>query len=159
MDRSSANHPDAVASPPLAAGTPATPPATAPDAAIAPRDVILFDGVCDLCNTGAAWVRARDRAGRFEFVAYQAPAVAARFPDLDPARLAAEMHVVTAEGQVLRGVDAGARVLRGLPRWRWFGHALGWPGLGWLARPVYRWVARRRRGLPGVGAGCKIAAP
>lgn len=167
MDRSSTTRPDHAAPPSPAAGAPPTTPATAPAAAFAPRDVILFDGVCDLCNTGAAWVRARDRAGRFEFVAYQAPAVAARFPGLDPARLAAEMHVVTAGGQVLRGVDAGARVLRGLAGWSWLGRALGWPGVGWAARPVYRWVAGRRRGLfgradgdlPRGKAGCKLARP
>jgi predicted DCC family thiol-disulfide oxidoreductase YuxK len=57
------------------------------------------------------------------------------------------MHVVTAQGRVLRGVDAGARVLRGLAGWSWAGRALESAWVGWAARPVYRWVARRRRGL------------
>jgi hypothetical protein len=60
-----------------ARGTSPDGPATTPDTV---RDVILFDGVCDLCNTGAAWVSERDGAGRFEFVAYQGPGVAARSP-------------------------------------------------------------------------------
>lgn len=167
MERFPALRHAAAPPPPGAADAPFAAPTGLPGAPAVPRDVILFDGVCDLCNTGAAWVRARDRDGRFEFVPYQAPAVAARFPGLDPAQLAAEMHVVTAEGQVLRGVDAGARVLRALPGWGWAGRALGSPWLGWAARPVYRWVARRRRGLfgsgggglSGGGAGCKIARP
>jgi len=139
----------------------------APRGAPAPaRDVILFDGVCDLCNTGAAWVRARDRRGRFELLPYQAAETALRFPGLEPSGLAAEMHVVTAEGRVLRGVDAGARVLRGLAGWGWFGRLLGWPAASWAARPAYRWLARRRRGLfggagslPGGGEGCKLGRP
>jgi predicted DCC family thiol-disulfide oxidoreductase YuxK len=167
MERFLASHPAADPAPPAVADAPFATPAAPPAAPAAPRDVILFDGVCDLCNTGAAWVRTRDREGRFEFVPYQEPAVAARFPGLDPARLAAEMHVVTAEGQVLRGVDAGARVLRALPGWSWAGRALGSAWLGWAARPVYRWVARWRRGLFGGAAGdlspgklgCKISRP
>jgi hypothetical protein len=43
--------------------------------------VILFDGVCALCNTGVEWIRARDRDGRFEFVPYQS--VEDRYPELD----------------------------------------------------------------------------
>ncbi len=152
--------------PPLAPALPGAAPGHPPAAPAPARDVILFDGVCELCNTGAAWVRARDRHGRFEFVPYQAPGVAARFPGLDPAGLAAEMHVVTAEGHVLRGVDAGARVLHGLPGWGWLGRALESRWAGLAARPAYRWVARRRRGLfggagslPGGGAGCRLGRP
>ena len=50
------------------------------------RAVILFDGVCGLCNTGADWIRARDRRGRFEFLPYQSEEARRRFPGLDPAR-------------------------------------------------------------------------
>jgi predicted DCC family thiol-disulfide oxidoreductase YuxK len=116
--------------------------------------VILFDGVCPLCNTGADWVRARDRAGNFDLLPYQAPGVAARWPDLDPARLAEEMHVVTADGRALRGADAAARVLRRLPGWGWLGWLLGARALAPFARPAYRWVARRRRFLPGAPGRC-----
>ena len=29
----------------------------------APRPVILFDELCDLCNSGVTWIRRRARAG------------------------------------------------------------------------------------------------
>jgi len=119
-------------------------------------DAILFDGECALCDAGAQWVRRRDRLRRFEFLPYQSPDAARRFPGLDPRALAAEMHVVTSDGRVLRGVDAAARVFRGLPGWAWLGRLLGSRALGWAARPAYAWVAQRRRELPGGAAGCRI---
>ncbi|MEP7028034.1 MAG: DUF393 domain-containing protein [Candidatus Eisenbacteria bacterium] len=109
------------------------------------RHVILFDGVCDLCNTGVAWIRRRDRDGRLEFVAYQSDEARRRFPALDPERLAREMHVVAPDGEVRAGVAAAPWVFAVLPGWRWLARALSWPILRGLARPVYAWIAARRR--------------
>ena len=114
------------------------------------RPVILFDGVCELCNSGVAWVRARDRNGTFEYLPYQSPDVARRWPGLDPDALARELHLVAPEGRVRTGVDAAAAILARLPGWRWLSILLGLPGVRALARPVYAAVARRRRTMPGL---------
>jgi predicted DCC family thiol-disulfide oxidoreductase YuxK len=108
------------------------------------RHVILFDGVCELCNTGADWIRERDRADRFEFLAYQSDEARRRFPALDPERLAEAMHVVAPDGAVRAGVDAAPWIFGNLPGWKWVARILGFPPLRALARPVYRLIARRR---------------
>jgi predicted DCC family thiol-disulfide oxidoreductase YuxK len=127
-------------------GSPPTgPPAPGVPHPGAGRHVILFDGVCDLCNTGAAWIRARDRDGRFEFLPYQSEEARRRYPALDPILLAETMHVVAPDGEVRAGVDAAPWVFGGLPGWSWLARVLGWPGVRALARPVYREIARRRR--------------
>jgi predicted DCC family thiol-disulfide oxidoreductase YuxK len=112
------------------------------------RHVILFDGVCDLCHSGVAWIRARDRAGAFEFLPFQSPEVARRWPGLDPAALARAMHVIAPDGRVRAGVDAGPWIFARLPGWGWLGALLAWPLVRALARPAYAVIARRRRGLP-----------
>lgn len=109
------------------------------------RHVILFDGVCVLCNTGADWIRARDRDGRFEFLPYQSEEARRRFPALDPRRLAEAMHVVAPDGEVRVGVDAAPWIFGALPGWSWLARGLALPGVRALARPVYRGLARRRR--------------
>ena len=38
------------------------------------RPVILFDGVCNLCNSTVQWVIERDREGRFDFATLQSDA-------------------------------------------------------------------------------------
>jgi len=83
------------------------------------RAVILFDGVCALCNTGADWIRARDRRGRFEYLPYQSEEARRRFPGLDPARLAEAMHVVFPDGTVRAGVDAAPWIFGELSGHHW----------------------------------------
>ena len=108
------------------------------------RTVILFDGVCDLCDTGMAWLRRRDRAGRLEFLPYQTPEVAARYAGLDPARLAEAVHVITPDGRVHVGADAAAPIFAALPGWGALARILALPGVRLAARPVYAWIAARR---------------
>ena len=115
------------------------------------RRVILFDGVCALCNTGVEWIRARDRDGRFEFVPYQS--AGERFPDLDPGALAEALHVVLPDGRVFAGAEAAPWIFGALPGWTWVARVLGLPGIRLLARPAYAWLARRRR-LLGTTATC-----
>jgi len=38
------------------------------------RPVILFDGVCNLCNSAVRWVIERDKEGRFDFASLQSGA-------------------------------------------------------------------------------------
>ncbi|MGH7724771.1 MAG: thiol-disulfide oxidoreductase DCC family protein [Candidatus Eiseniibacteriota bacterium] len=106
---------------------------------------MLYDGVCDLCHRGVAWVRARDRAQRFEFLPYQSPGVSARFPGLDPRALARELHVVSPAGEVRSGVDAAPWIFAQLPRWSVLARVLAWPVARGIARPIYGWIAARRR--------------
>jgi predicted DCC family thiol-disulfide oxidoreductase YuxK len=108
------------------------------------RHVILFDGVCDLCNTGAAWIRERDRDGRFEFLPYQSDEARRRYPELDPQALAEAMHVVAPDGRVRAGVDAAPWIFGNLPGWKWVARMLEFPPLRALARPVYGFIAARR---------------
>ena len=108
------------------------------------RTVVLFDGVCDLCDTGMAWLRRRDRAGRLEILPYQTPEVAARYAALDPARLAEAVHVITPDGRVHVGADAAAPIFAALPGWGALARILALPGVRLAARPVYAWIAARR---------------
>lgn len=133
--------PNEIAGPPPA-------PAGAGGGVAGGRHVILFDGVCDLCNSGVAWIRARDKAGAFEFVPFQAPEVPRRWPAIDPAALARSMHVVAPDGRVRAGVDAAPWIFSRLPGWGWLGALLALPGVRALARPVYSFIAARRRSIP-----------
>ena len=39
------------------------------------QPIILFDGVCNLCNSAVQWVIERDKEGRFDFASLQSDAV------------------------------------------------------------------------------------
>lgn len=105
--------------------------------------LVLWDGECGFCQRGVALLERRDAQGAFRAVPYQqAPS-----PPMSPAlraECAQAVHVVTAEGEVVR---AGRAVLYILGR---LGHprlasVLALPPLVWGVELVYWLVARNRR--------------
>ncbi|MCU0314215.1 MAG: DUF393 domain-containing protein [Solirubrobacteraceae bacterium] len=123
----------------------------------APRGLlwVFYDGECGLCAGSMAWALRRDRAGRLKPVPYQDPEAARR---LGPAAASArdELHVWSEEGGLRAGVEAVSALLARLPGWSAAGALLARPPVLWVARPIYRAVARRRRSLG--GAACPLPA-
>jgi len=127
-----------------------------PDPAAHP--VVLFDGVCNLCNGVVRFVVERDPAGRFHFAPLQsevARALAARH-GFDATRLDAVL-LVDADGAHDRS-SAALRIAAGLrPPWRWLAVLRVVPRpvrdavYDWIARHRYRWFGRRDT--------CAVASP
>ncbi len=120
--------------------------------------VILFDGVCNLCNGVVTWILARDRRAVFRFAALQSPAAAALLAARGaPADLPDSLVLIDARGVHTRsdaalGIAAalGApwsflRVFRIVPR------ALRDALYDGIARRRYRWFGRR--------AECMVPTP
>jgi predicted DCC family thiol-disulfide oxidoreductase YuxK len=120
--------------------------------------VILFDGVCNLCNGLVQFVIARDRHGRFTFASLQSGA-AARLLSGRGSLESLPDSLVLLEGDRLYTRSAAAlRVARGL-------------GFPWqlayafvvVPRPVrdaiYDWVARNRYRWFGKQAVCMVPTP
>lgn len=112
--------------------------------------VVLFDGVCNLCNGFVRFVVRRDRQGRVRFASLQSDAAAAllRGSAVDPAALAS-IVLVDDEGIHLKS-DAVLRVAAALDG--------AWPAMAafrivprpvrdavydLVARNRYRWFGRR----------------
>jgi predicted DCC family thiol-disulfide oxidoreductase YuxK len=112
--------------------------------------VVLFDGVCNLCNGSVRFVVRHDRRGRFRFASLQSEAGQAllRRHGLDPADL---FSVVLVDGgRVTTRSDAALDVARGLGgAWRAAGLLRAVPRpvrdrvYDWVARNRYRWFGRR----------------
>jgi len=111
------------------------------------RPVVLFDGVCNLCNGVVRFIIARDPSARF------------RFAPLPPADAGATDSIVLVEaGKKYTRSTAALRIARGL--------RFPWPLLYALMlapRPlrdlVYDWVARHRYGWFGKRAACMVPTP
>jgi len=106
--------------------------------------VVIYDGVCELCQSGIYWISRRAVRGDIEFLPCQSAERRARFPTLDEARCLEAIHLVLANGRVLTGHAAIPEILRHLKGWRWLAALFRLPGLGWLASLVYAWIARHR---------------
>lgn len=112
--------------------------------------IVLFDGVCNLCNGAVQFIIKRDRHERFRFAAQQSEAgqrLLHKF-GLDPNELGT--MVLVEGGQCYVRSDAALRIARKLDGL--------WPGCyagivvprpirnavyGWVARNRYRWFGRQ----------------
>jgi len=112
--------------------------------------VILFDGVCNLCNGFAQFVIARDPAGRFQFAALQSDSARRLLARLDGFGGVSDSVVLVDGGRVYTRSSAVLRIARGL-RFPWpLARALiivPRPLRDWVydlvARHRYRWFGRK----------------
>ena len=119
------------------------------------KPVVLFDGVCNLCNGWVKFVVRRDPAQRFRFASLQSAFAAdVLAKHALPGGYLGSMLVLD-KGVLYTQSDGVLRVLRGLP--------MPWPLLGALAivpRPlrnvVYDWVARNRYRWFGKQESCML---
>jgi predicted DCC family thiol-disulfide oxidoreductase YuxK len=112
--------------------------------------IVLFDGVCNLCNGAVQLILRRDPAGRFRFASLQSPAgeeLQTRL-GIDPQALDS---ILLVEGERwYRESDAALRIAAGLSGpWKALGilrlipHPLRDTAYRWIARNRYRWFGRQ----------------
>ncbi|RDZ29584.1 thiol-disulfide oxidoreductase DCC family protein [Lysobacter silvisoli] len=120
--------------------------------------VIVFDGICVLCNGWVRFLLRRDRTGRYRYAAMQGAhgrsLLAAHGLDPDD-----PVSFLLVDGdRAWTDTEAIARVLSGLGGvWR-LARALAWLPRA-LRDPLYRWVARNRYRWFGRHQQCLLPAP
>jgi predicted DCC family thiol-disulfide oxidoreductase YuxK len=122
--------------------------------------VLLFDGVCNLCNGTVQFVIARDRRARFRFASIQSSAGRAltskySHPALDGLETVA---LIDEQGRLFTHSSAILRVLLRLDG-LWPLLAVGLLIPAPLRDGVYRWVSRHRYQWFGKKEECPIPTP
>jgi predicted DCC family thiol-disulfide oxidoreductase YuxK len=119
------------------------------------RPIILFDGVCNLCNAAVDFVLARDTKAVFRFASLQSPVGQQLVIQCGMGSDALETMVLVEQGRCYVRSTAALRVVRRLRS--------PWPAfytLIVLPRPirdlVYGWVARNRYGWFGKRETCRL---
>ncbi|MBC8083504.1 MAG: thiol-disulfide oxidoreductase DCC family protein [Hymenobacter sp.] len=124
-----------------------------------PPAVILFDGVCNLCNGFVQFVISHDPAGRFHFTALQSAAGRALLtrhglaPDAAP-----ETVILLQDGRVYTHSTAALRILGQLGG-LWTGLYVGMVVPRPLRDWAYRFVARHRYRWFGRQESCWLPTP
>ena len=130
--------------------------ASGPDAA----GVVLFDGVCALCDASVRFLLARDRRGRFRYAPLQgetARAVLKRHPETgDDVSTVLYVRAMGTERETVDArSDAALLILRELGGF--------WKMVSWLRvvprairDGVYDWIARHRYGWFGKFDACRL---
>jgi predicted DCC family thiol-disulfide oxidoreductase YuxK len=112
--------------------------------------LVLFDGVCNLCNGFVQFVIARDPAGQFQFAALQSEPARRVLSVHDAPRPLPDAIVLVEEGTVYTGSTAALRIARRLTGpWSLAAALLAVPRplrdwlYGVVARHRYRWFGTR----------------
>lgn len=112
---------------------------------VIPNVVMLYDGLCGVCQQSVRLVKRLDRQQRIEYLdARDWLTVSARFPTLDREAILGLIHVISPDGRVTVGFEGVRSLARYLSLLRWVAPLLYLPGMTWLGSRVYGWVARNR---------------
>ena len=120
--------------------------------------IILFDGICNLCNRGVDLVIRHDRRRVFRFASLQSPVAQLRLRQLGYSRDSMESVLLIEADRVSSESTAVLKIAGRLP-WPWPLLAVFWL----LPRPVrdwgYRIVARNRYRWFGQRSQCRMPTP
>jgi predicted DCC family thiol-disulfide oxidoreductase YuxK len=105
---------------------------------------VLYDGRCGLCRASANRLKRMDHGAGVELLDLHDPSAAARFPQVNREEAMRWMQAVDPRGRVYSGVDAWARIGLTLPGWKLIAWILLVPGIHFIARKIYEWIARNR---------------
>lgn len=123
-----------------------------------PATLVLFDGVCGLCNGFVDFLLPRDPQGALRFGALQSEAGKKALRDAGLPDSMPDTVVVLEDGRAYQESTGALRIFRRL-RWPW--RAVSW--LVVVPRPlrdvVYRFIARNRYGWFGKRDSCRIPSP
>ena len=122
------------------------------------KPIIIFDGLCVLCSTSAAFVLRHDKAGVFRLLAAQSPLGTALYAHYGLDQQDYETMILVAGGVAFFKSEAAIRIAKGL-------------GLPWslavvfrvvplaLRDRIYAWVARNRLKWFGKRDSCYLPEP
>ncbi len=135
-----------------------TPDPVAPSKEVAPA-VVLFDGVCNLCNSTVHFIIARDPKAYFRFAPLQSASAAALLGDKAPgADVAPDSVMLVEDGKVYQASTAALRVARKLSgAWKLLYAFIVVPRF--VRDPVYYLIARNRYRWFGKSDACWLPTP
>lgn len=117
------------------------------------KRIILFDGVCNLCNGFVQFVIKRDLSNTFHFASLQsefAQKVIQQHPELKNV----DAVIFLNEGEILIKSDAAIAIAQHLPFWKWSRILLIFPKF--LRDGVYDLIAKYRYRILGKKDSCMV---
>ena len=124
-----------------------------------PHTIVLFDGVCNLCNQTVQFIIRHDSKGQFRFASQQSEAGQGLLNQHSiPQTTALADSVVVIEGdRVYLESDAALQIFRRLPRYSWLYN------FRYVPKPlrdwVYRVIAKNRYRIFGKQESCMVPTP
>jgi predicted DCC family thiol-disulfide oxidoreductase YuxK len=121
--------------------------------------VVLFDGVCNLCESTVRFIILRDRDSQFRFASLQSDAARSLIAPFDYSGDDLDSVLLIENGRLFRKSQAGLRIARRLDgAWPLFYYLFSWVP-GFIADRVYDFVGNRRYRWFGHKEECWLPTP
>lgn len=120
----------------------------------AAHTIVIFDGVCSLCNTSVDFLLRHDRTGQLRFCAFQSDAGRALLAQ--HGMLTAPETVYVLDGGVLYTESTAILRLARHLQWPWRAAAILRLIPSPFRDPIYRWIARNRYRWFGKRDTCRV---
>src|SRR5689334_14514675 len=117
--------------------------------------IILFDGVCNVCNSSITFIIKQDRNKVFRLAALQSDAGQKLLKEYRLPKQVFESFLLLEDGNVYQRSSAGLKVCSKLP-WYWKWTQLFWAVPTFLRDAVYNFVAKNRYKWFGKKEQCMI---
>ncbi|MDG1572882.1 DCC1-like thiol-disulfide oxidoreductase family protein [Robiginitalea sp. M366] len=123
------------------------------------KRIILFDGVCNLCNRSVQWLLERDRSDRFRFAPLQGETgrILTAQRGIDTREVDSILLIDPGTAYYIKS-DAALEIARQLSGYRWIPRLLGWIPRS-LRDAVYDLIARNRYRWFGHKTHCMVPSP
>lgn len=120
--------------------------------------VILFDGVCNFCNSVVNFTIRQDKKGVFRFAALQLPAGQALLKKYELPTHSFDSFILIDKGKAYKSSTAGLKLYGMLP-WYWKWTQVFWIVPRFLRDAVYNTIARNRYKWFGRQEQCMVPTP
>lgn len=120
--------------------------------------IILFDGVCHLCDAAVRFVISQDKKKKFSFAALQSQSGQQLLQQYGLHTTHFKTFILIKEGRVYKQSAAALTVLKGLS-WYWRWTQIFWLVPSVLRDGVYNFIAQNRYKWFGKKEACSIPAP
>jgi predicted DCC family thiol-disulfide oxidoreductase YuxK len=120
-----------------------------------PHAIVLFDGVCNLCNASVNFIIERDPEGHFQFASQQSQAGQSILRQFSLPQNALQSIVLIENGRSYTRSQAALRIARRLGGWARV-LALGIVVPSWLRDLIYDFVAANRYRWFGQLQACRL---
>jgi predicted DCC family thiol-disulfide oxidoreductase YuxK len=122
------------------------------------QSIILFDGVCNYCNSMVNFVIQQDKNKKFKFAALQSEAGQKILQKCSLPTQDFDSFILIENGKVFKSSTAGLKVLNKLPvYWKW--SQVFWIVPKFLRDAVYNVIAKNRYKWFGRKETCMIPSP
>lgn len=123
-----------------------------------PKKIVLFDGVCNLCNTAVQFILKRDKKAQIHFAALQSEAGQALMQEFGLEKASLDSFIFIDEGKAYIKAAASLQLSRYLTG--------AWPSLQFfkiipkfISNGVYDFIAKNRYSWFGRRAECMLPTP